>query len=92
MADGRDALLVLERQAFDVIVTDLEMPRVDGRVLCAAVRQSPRRIPILVVSSSAPSPRELELLQADGFVAKPFAGEEFMRAFFGVTGQHATSG
>lgn len=51
--DGADALARIQRDPPEVIVSDVEMPRMDGFALCAAVRAAPtlRDIPFILVTS-----------------------------------------
>ncbi|MDQ7051898.1 MAG: chemotaxis protein CheW [candidate division KSB1 bacterium] len=51
--DGIEALARLREQAFDLVITDIEMPHMDGLALCRAIRETPewRQLPIIVVSS-----------------------------------------
>ncbi|MGQ9509031.1 MAG: response regulator [Thermodesulfobacteriota bacterium] len=51
--DGLDALDRLSRQSYDLILTDLEMPRMDGFELCRTLRktESYRHIPIVIVTA-----------------------------------------
>ena len=51
--DGWEAWELLNERRFDAVVTDLEMPRVDGFQLIARVRRDPtlRHLPIVVLSS-----------------------------------------
>jgi CheY-like chemotaxis protein/predicted regulator of Ras-like GTPase activity (Roadblock/LC7/MglB family) len=49
--DGAAALRELERRRFDAIVTDLEMPGLDGFALLAAMRERASTTPALVVST-----------------------------------------
>lgn len=52
-ADGRDALQRMERLRPDLVVSDIEMPRLDGFGLLAAMRADPRltHVPVVLVSS-----------------------------------------
>jgi CheY-like chemotaxis protein len=50
-ADGKDALDALGRQSFDVVVTDVRMPRIDGVRLVQQLRQSGRYIPVVIFVS-----------------------------------------
>jgi two-component system chemotaxis sensor kinase CheA len=54
-SDGVEALAMLAEQPADLVITDLEMPNVDGLVLIKSIRAHPSlaNIPILIVSSHA---------------------------------------
>ncbi|MCP5068449.1 MAG: response regulator [bacterium] len=51
--DGQEALDILEEQEVELIVTDLNMPIMDGVTLVRKLKANPRRqhIPVIVVSS-----------------------------------------
>lgn len=53
--DGADALGKLPTRAFDALVSDIEMPNLDGLQLAARIRQDPRykELPIILVTSLA---------------------------------------
>ena len=76
--DGQDAWRQLRECCPSLIVTDLQMPRCDGRELCRRVRMDPRThdIPVLIVTGSPESVgREVA---CDGVYAKPIALSDFM--------------
>jgi two-component system chemotaxis sensor kinase CheA len=52
---GRDALTLLQKQEFDVVVTDIEMPLMDGFELAVAIREQHhlRHVPIYAFTSTA---------------------------------------
>jgi len=76
-ADGEEALKVMGNRFPDVIITDLEMPNVDGQELIEAIRNSDnewlRSVPIIVCSSQNDEMirAELRYLGANLFVPKP---------------------
>jgi len=51
--DGREALKMLAEQPPDLVVTDIEMPNLDGIALTVSIRSHPRlaNIPVLIVTS-----------------------------------------
>ncbi|MCZ6820074.1 MAG: response regulator [Calditrichaeota bacterium] len=55
VADGEQALKVVKESEVDLLVTDLNMPNMDGRTLLKHVKASPRltNLPIVVVSSAS---------------------------------------
>ncbi|MET0553072.1 MAG: response regulator [Vicinamibacteria bacterium] len=77
--DGEDALARLRSEEFDLVFTDLEMPRLNGYDLIAAIRSSAalRHLPVIVVTSrSGRKHREhAEAVGATDYLTKPFTAE-----------------
>lgn len=76
VANGRDAIEEVKRNYFDLIVTDYNMPEMDGQQLAQYVRQksTQRSVPILMVTSETDNSR-LAQVQQSGVSAicdKPF--------------------
>ena len=78
--NGRAAMAVLEAahesEPFDIILTDVVMPELNGHAFCRAIRADPRfaRIPVIMVSSLA-GPNDIAAAMEAGatnFIAKPF--------------------
>ncbi|GAB6041264.1 response regulator [Endothiovibrio diazotrophicus] len=68
--NGREGLEVAERERPQVIVTDLQMPVMDGLEMIAEARRRPQLdIPIIVVTAFSDSGHHTDL--ADGYVYKP---------------------
>ena len=78
-ADGREALDVLGREWVDLILTDINMPGMNGEEFVRRVEQDEglRSIPILVVSTDSTSQRVQQMLTlgAKGYISKPFSPE-----------------
>ena len=73
-SDGVDAVDILEREQFDLVITDLVMPRLNGiEVLRAAKRIDPG-YPVVVLTGypSIETVRRLVNLGATDFITKPF--------------------
>lgn len=70
--DGRDALERVDVRAPDLVVTDLEMPRVDGFGLVEGIRRRGLQIPIIVVSTrgSVEDRRRASEAGANAYVVK----------------------
>lgn len=83
-ADGAAALRHLDGRRFDLVITDLWMPGLDGVRLIARLRALDARVPILVVTGGAPdAPQgsavpEALALGADGVLYKPVARSELL--------------
>lgn len=71
--DGIDALSVLERCRPALVITDLEMPRMDGRALITALRERGCAAPIVVLTArmAIDAKREAKQLGVDGYINKP---------------------
>jgi CheY-like chemotaxis protein len=83
-ANGREALDLLTRHAFDLVITDINMEDVDGIELILAVREMSATIPVVAISGGGIiGPDSLLLdageLGADATVAKPFGVDEVRR-------------
>lgn len=74
--DGCQALTVLRAEHVDLIVTDINMPVMDGEQLLLAVRSDAdlSEIPVLVVSTDQSATRVKDMLAngANGYISKPF--------------------
>jgi two-component system chemotaxis response regulator CheY len=78
-ANGVEALTVLEREAVDVLFTDINMPVMSGTELLQALRDRARwpRLVTVVVSTDGSDARydEMQGLNVTRFVSKPFPPE-----------------
>ena len=75
-ASGFEALRLLPRQDFDLVVTDINMPDINGLELLSFVRSNERfrSIPVVIVSTEG-SERDRDKgleLGADAYLVKPF--------------------
>ena len=75
---GTEALLQVERTAFDLILLDMMLPGMDGPGFVERVRGSGVRTPIVVVSAKASAADKVDMLKrgADDYVTKPFDPDE----------------
>jgi two-component system chemotaxis response regulator CheY len=96
-ADGIDALRKLASQRFDLIMTDINMPVMDGLKLIKRVRDDARHqnVPIAVISTeSADADRERAMaLGANAYLIKPVQAEQVIACITQLlTGAGATDG
>ncbi len=75
-ADGVEALAATEKESFDVIVSDLMMPNMDGIQLCRHIKANPATVDIpfvmLTAKHDVDSVIEGLTLGADEYITKPF--------------------
>jgi two-component system sensor histidine kinase/response regulator len=78
-SDGQDALAAVSRERFDVVLMDLQMPRMSGFEATAAIRERERasghRIPIVAMTAHAMAGDRERCLDAgmDAYLSKPLA-------------------
>ncbi len=88
--NGKDALEILGNEWVDVILTDINMPVMNGHefVLALSVSEAYRSIPVIVVSTDRTEDRVREMiaLGAKGYVKKPFQPEELREELEKVLG------
>jgi len=83
--DGNQAVAHWERQPFDVILMDVQMPEMDGFEATAAIREAERQtgkhIPIVAMTAHAMTGTSERCLAAgmDGYVSKPLQVSELLR-------------
>jgi DNA-binding NtrC family response regulator len=78
-ADGLDAVRRLEEERFDVVVTDLKMPGLDGLDLLKRIKQGPMsdiEVILMTAFGSIPVAVEAVKLGAYDFITKPFRNED----------------
>ena len=77
--DGREALDLLKREWVDLVLTDINMPGMDGEEFLRRLGEDEmfRDLPVVVISTDATSHRieRMMSLGARGYVTKPFTPE-----------------
>jgi signal transduction histidine kinase len=80
--DGQAALEAAKKGAFDLIVADVRMPRIDGFGLLRSLREnaSLRAIPVIMISARASPDVRIAGLEAgaDDYLIKPFSSRELI--------------
>ncbi|MFZ0693189.1 MAG: response regulator [Alphaproteobacteria bacterium] len=80
--DGKDGLAKAGKDKFDMIITDLNMPNLDGIGLITAVRKLPGYsfIPILMLTTESQAQKKDEGRKAGatGWIVKPFNAEQLI--------------
>jgi two-component system chemotaxis response regulator CheY len=78
--DGMDALEKLPQKKFDLVITDLNMPNMDGFELIKALRENPeyKELPVVILTSLGDEANKEQgaKLGVDSYVVKPFSLEK----------------
>jgi two-component system sensor histidine kinase/response regulator len=80
--NGKEALVALEKQAFDLVLMDVQMPVMDGFEATAAIREkektSGNHLPVIAMTAHAMVGDKERCLEAgmDDYITKPIRGEE----------------
>jgi signal transduction histidine kinase len=88
--NGREALAALERESFDLVLMDVQMPDLDGLATTRLIREregsTGRRVPIIAMTAHAMNGDRERCLEAgmDGYVSKPIQGPELLQAVAGA--------
>ncbi|MCX6612045.1 MAG: response regulator [Acidobacteria bacterium] len=88
--DGVDALRVLEKQDVDLVITDVNMPNMDGLELVRRLRALPKfqSTPILLLTTESDPEKKKQgkAAGATGWITKPFQPDQLVAAVAKVTG------
>ena len=79
-ADGEDAWFRGDTEAYDLVVLDLGLPKLDGLAVLKRWRADGRNMPVLVLTARGAWPERVEGIDAgaDDYLAKPFRTEELL--------------
>ncbi|MFH1660879.1 MAG: response regulator with CheY-like receiver AAA-type ATPase and DNA-binding domain [Rhodocyclaceae bacterium] len=81
VSNGRVALDLLARRPFDLVLSDWNMPGMDGTQLVTAIRARNKTIPIVMVTAEG-DPKLLETLRElgiSGYIIKPFKPQALLK-------------
>jgi two-component system chemotaxis response regulator CheY len=78
--DGREALAVLRTEKINLVLTDINMPNMDGLQFLTEVRANDdwKNLPVLMITTEGSQAKVMEAVQlgATGYVRKPFTAEQ----------------
>ena len=81
-ASGSEAVHLIDTMTFDLVVTDLHMPGMDGVAVARRARQESPPIPVVLMTAypTAGTRREAQAVGVTVYLAKPFANVDMLDA------------
>ena len=92
--DGQESLEKLENNHFDLVITDINMPRLDGVSMLKRMQRTGREEKIIIMTGN-PSDQRLtdkDLPQVVTRLYKPFAMDKFLDVVIAATANHKVQG
>jgi two-component system, chemotaxis family, chemotaxis protein CheY len=90
-ADGKEALKMLTDEWVDIVLTDINMPNMNGIELIAEMKKDElmRSIPVVMVTTEGSEKKMQEAMDlgASGYVKKPFLPEDIKRTLSSIMGE-----
>ena len=92
--DGQDALALMAQHRIDLVLSDINMPKMDGLQLLASLKASPQwqRVPVVMITTEGGETKVAEAVRlgAAGYVRKPFTADQIKEKLVGILEQAAT--
>jgi len=80
--DGEEGLKRFNESYFDLVITDLVMPKYDGNEIAKRIRESERKTPIIGITAT---PGDFDKNYLDIVIEKPFSLEELIKCIKSIT-------
>lgn len=79
---GNAALAYFQKQEFDIVITDIQMPDITGIQVLKAIRRRNRQVVIIIITAHGSIDNAIEACQlgADDYLTKPFSKEQLLFA------------
>lgn len=88
-ASGEEALAIVSQTRFDIVVTDLKMPGMDGLALMAHLRERMPQLPVVLLTGHAGAEEAQEALRlgAAAYLHKPCELDKLLECFAKILGE-----
>jgi two-component system chemotaxis response regulator CheY len=90
-SNGKEALGLLEKEWLDIVLTDYNMPEMDGLMLLEEMQKNEtfRSIPVVMITTEGSKQRVDEFLKkgAKAYIKKPFSPEEIKHKLNSIMGE-----
>ncbi len=87
-SDGAEALARFQQEPFDLVLTDWNMPHMNGLELIQTIRQTNTQTPIIMITTEAEKTRVVSAIQAgcNDYLVKPFTADTLREKLSKFTG------
>jgi two-component system chemotaxis response regulator CheY len=86
--DGTEAVAILQDRSFGLILSDINMPHMDGLQLLSRIKEMEhlRNVPVIMITTEGGQGKVMEAVQlgATGYVRKPFTAEQIKEKLVGI--------
>jgi two-component system chemotaxis response regulator CheY len=86
--DGTEAVEILKTRTFGLVLSDINMPQMDGLQLLARIKEmeSMKNVPVIMITTEGGQGRVMEAVQlgAAGYVRKPFTADQIKEKLAGI--------
>jgi len=86
--DGTEAVEILKNRTFGLVLSDINMPQMDGLQLLARVKEMEhmKNVPVIMITTEGGQGKVMEAVQlgASGYVRKPFTADQIKEKLTGI--------
>ena len=86
--DGQEALALMAQHRMALVLSDINMPKMDGLQLLASLKASPqwRNIPVVMITTEGGETKVADAVRlgAAGYVRKPFTADQIKEKLVGI--------
>ena len=79
-SDGQQALDLISKGTYDLIILDYKLPQVDGQTILKELRKTDQLTPVMMLTARAETPLKVSAFAsgADDYLSKPFHVDELL--------------
>ena len=79
-SSGKDGMAIVQEVDLDLVITDMQMPKMDGLQFLEKIKASNRHLPVIMITAFAEVEKAVAAMQSGAFnyLAKPFSNEELL--------------
>jgi len=86
--DGTEAVEILKTRSFGLVLSDINMPQMDGLQLLARIKEmdNMKGVPVIMITTEGGQGKVMEAVQlgAAGYVRKPFTADQIKEKLAGI--------